>query len=330
MWWPLANFVGPDGSRYRPQIDTAGYNFEHVLEDIESLNQRSQRGELEITALSIHQYPFVADRYALTSCGSSMGDGYGPMVVTPVAPASRALTLADFLVPQNGGAENGVGYRFPKPSPSGPDSAVPRGGQARPLNATPDSTRPRLAIPGLRTTAWLAFQLLIREQHPDLAATHRINFTVLPFDQIIPAVERGDVDAGLIIHEGQLVYEKHGLRCLVDLGRWWKDTRNLPLPLGGNAIRRDLGHAMPVICDVLKRSIDHALQHRDEAVRFALQWARGMDGDLADQFVGMYVNRWTLDYGHVGRRAVEQLLTEAAAASLIPDPGPIDFVAPDA
>lgn len=301
MWWPLANFVGPDGSRYTPQIDTAGYRFEHVLEDIESLNQRSQRGELEITALSIHQYPFVADRYALTSCGSSMGDGYGPMVV---APADPARTLADFLTP-----ENGVGYRF---------------------HATPDPTRPRLAIPGLRTTAWLALQLLVREQHPDLIDTHRINFTVLPFDRIIPAVERGQVDAGLIIHEGQLVYEKHGLCCLVDLGRWWKDTRRLPLPLGGNAIRRDLGHAMPVICDVLKRSIDHALQHRDEAVRFALQWARGMDGTLADRFVGMYVNRWTLDYGSVGRRAVEQLLTEAAAANLIPDPGPIDFVTPDA
>lgn len=298
MWYPLANFVGPDGSPYTPKIDTAGYQFEHVLEDIQSLNERSQRGELEITALSIHQYPFVADQYALTSCGSSMGEGYGPMVV-----ARQQRDLADFLAPMS--------------SPSESD-------------ASPDLSRPVLAIPGLRTTAWLAFQLLMRQRCPELGATRRINFKVLAFDQIIDAVVRGDVAAGLIIHEGQLVYEQYGLNCLVDLGQWWTGRHDLPLPLGGNAIRRDLGDAMPVICRVLRDSIDYALEHRDQAVRFALQWARGMESTLADRFVGMYVNRWTLDYGPAGRKAVALLLREGIGAGLIPDCGPVDFVTPAA
>ncbi|MCC7145137.1 MAG: ABC transporter substrate-binding protein [Phycisphaeraceae bacterium] len=287
MWYPLADFTGPDGQTHRPRIDTRGYRFVHVLEDIQSLNQRAEQGELEITALSIHQYPFVAERYALTACGSSMGDGYGPMVV---AKADRDFSPAKF-------------------SPA-------------------DLPRLRLAIPGRRTTAWLALQLFMRD-HQLTPFAPRVE--VVPFDQIIPAVVKGDFDLGLIIHEGQLTFSHAGLQCLVDLGRWWKDTRHLPLPLGGNAIRRDLGpQAMREIADILQQSIRYALAHREEAVRFALQWGRGLDGKLADQFVGMYVNQWTLDYGPQGRAAVRQLLAEGAATQLIPPCGAIDFVGSEA
>ena len=271
MWWPLANFTGPDGRRYTPQIDTRGYEFEHVIEDIQSLNVRSDQAELEITALSIHQYPFIADRYALTTCGSSMGDGYGPMIV---APADRKLSLKDLK----------------------------------------DA---RLAIPGERTTAWLALQIALAEQ-----GVKPGNHEVVMFDQIIPRVAAGEFDAGLIIHEGQLTYRDAGLDCLIDLGAWWGETRELPLPLGGNAIRRDVGtrDELANICGILLDSIQYALSNRDDAVTFALQYARDMGGDLADEFVGMYVNDWTLDYGDRGRAAVAKLLSEGAAAGLTPPP----------
>jgi 1,4-dihydroxy-6-naphthoate synthase len=277
MWYPLANLTAPDGSQLTPRIDTGGYQFVHVLEDIQSLNQRSEKAELEITALSIHQYPFVADRYVLTSCGSSMGDGYGPMIVAP-----RPLTIDQLK------------------------------GKA-------------IAIPGDRTTAWLALQLLLAEHGLSKAD---INWQFVMFDQIIPQVTAGQFDAGLIIHEGQITYQKHGLQLVADLGRWWTDSRKLPLPLGGNAIRRDLIDQAPEICAILYRSIAYALEHRDEAVAFALNYARDMGHELADEFVGMYVNKWTMDYGPTGRQAVTQLLTEGAAAGLIADCGEIDFVAP--
>jgi 1,4-dihydroxy-6-naphthoate synthase len=279
MWYPLANFpngAGPGGKTYTPAIDTGPYDFVHVLEDIQSLNERSERGELEITAISIHQYPFVADKYALTSCGSSMGDGYGPMVV---ARAESTFTTADL-------------------------------------------DRVRIAIPGERTTAFLALSLLLGHRPK--------NYQFVMFDQIIPRVVSGEFDAGLIIHEGQLTYGDAGLRCVADLGKWWTDTRKLPLPLGGNAIRRDLGAAkMREICTILLRSIEYALAHRDEAVQYALNYARDMGKDLADQFVGMYVNKWTLDYGERGRAAVKQLIGEAVKAGLVPDKGAVDFVEPE-
>ena len=277
MWYPLANFPngsGPGGKTFRTQIDTGGYEFVHVLEDIQSLNDRAANAELEITAISIHQYAHVARNYALTSCGASLGDGYGPMVIT----GQNQLTIEDL--------KSGV----------------------------------NIAIPGTRTTAHLALQLLLGKG--------AYEFQVVPFDQIIPRVARGEYDAGLIIHEGQLTYGGAGLRCIVDLGKWWSQTRRLPLPLGGNCIRRDLNLEMGHICTILRQSIEFALVHREDAITYALNYARDMGRDLADTFVGMYVNDWTLDYGEVGRRAVQELLTEAAEAGITPSCGEIDFVEP--
>jgi len=291
MWYPLANFpngTGPGGKSYKPLIDTGRYDFIHVLEDIQSLNDRSANGELEITALSIHQYPYIADQYALTSCGSSMGDGYGPMVVSP-----KTIDLDAFM-----------------------------------YEGDPGST-PKLAIPGWRTSAWLSFQLLMAEKFGyHVKQGKKIHAEVVAFDEIIPAVTSGKYDAGLIIHEGQLTYREAGLECLVDLGKWWTDSRGLPLPLGGNAIRRDFAEQMGEICTVLLHSIEYALEHREASVEYALNYARDMGADLADRFVGMYVNKWTLDYGDQGRKAVRQLLQEATAAGIAPDAGEIDFVDP--
>jgi 1,4-dihydroxy-6-naphthoate synthase len=269
MWYPLADLG--EG----PKVDCGPYRFEHLLEDIESLNRRCERGELEITALSIHQLAYVADRYTLTNCGSSMGDGYGPMIVAMEA----------FDVEQLPGL--------------------------------------RLAVPGTRTTAFLACSLLYRTVGRRL--TH---YEVVMFDQIIPRVAAGEFDAGLIIHEGQLTYADAGLERIIDLGEWFTNTRGLPLPLGGNAIRNDLRDEFGSICSVLYDSIRYALDHRAEAVQYALNYARDMGIDLANKFVGMYVNDWTLDYGDRGREAVRQLLAEGAEAGLIPDPGPIDFIMP--
>lgn len=293
MWYPLANFPdgsGPGGKSYTPTVETGQWDFEHVLEDIQSLNDRSERGELEITAISIHQYPYVADKYALTSCGSSMGDGYGPMLVSP----DGSLTVEGLAKPQAAGEK-----------------------------------RLRIAIPGLRTTAWLAFQLNLKEHGVDLAAELPFDFEVVMFDEIIPKVVSGEFDAGLIIHEGQLTYGESGLHCVVDLGKWWTASRNLPLPLGGNAIRRDLGdQTMREVCRILLSSIEYALENREASVEYALNYARDMGAELADEFVAMYVNKWTLDYGEQGRKAVQQLLGEAVAAGIVPDCGEVDFVDP--
>lgn len=255
----------------KEKIDTCGWTFEHVLQDIQTLNNRALRAELDITAISIHAYPYVANNYALTSCGSSMGDGYGPMVV------SREAACVDEL----------------------------RGRT--------------IAIPGEMTTAFLALNLLLGKG----AFRH----TVVMFDRILDFVADGKADAGLIIHEGQLTYDRHNLHKVVDLGEWWKTETDLPLPLGGNCIRRDLGdEAMIEIAGVLKRSIEYGLEHRDQAVEHALQYARDMGKDLADRFVGMYVNQWTLDYGDVGRRAVRELLQWGCEAGLVPAVGKIDFI----
>lgn len=253
------------------KIDTRGYAFEHVLQDIQTLNDRALRGELDITAISIHQYPYVADRYALTSCGCSMGDGYGPMVVT-----RTPMTVEEL-----------------------------RGKS--------------IAIPGERTTAFLALNLLL--------GRGRFSHHVVMFDQILKHVAEGRADAGLIIHEGQLTYARDKLHLVVDLGEWWKRTTGLPLPLGGNCIRRDLG--MPVmreVSSVLRQSIQYSLDHRDDAVAHALRYARDLGKELADKFVGMYVNHWTLDYGDAGRSAVRELLRRALAAGLVPSVTEIDFV----
>ena len=271
MWWPLADFTGPDGTAHKPQIDTDGYRFVHVLEDIESLNVRAKKAELEITAVSIASMPELAKDYALTTCGSSMGDGYGPMIV------AKPGRFSSF--------ENLKGAK--------------------------------LAIPGLGTTAWLSCRLALAEA--GLSADD-VQWEVLPFDEVMEAVVDGRFDAGLIIHEGQITYERDGLELVRDLGIWFQETRGLPLPLGGNAIRRDLLDAGEggAIAGVLRRSIDFALSNREEAVAFARQWGRGLSPELTDRFVGMYVNDWTLDYGDRGREAVRRLLGDAADAGLVP------------
>lgn len=252
-------------------VDPGPYQFEHILADIQTLNEQAGRGEYEVTAISIHAYPYVRDRYALTSCGSSMGDDYGPMVIS-----KKPLEPIDLV-----GA--------------------------------------KVAVPGLMTTAFLTLQLML--------GRNAFDPTVVMFDQIPEQVAAGKFDAGLIIHEGQLTYEKHGLHLVTDLGVWWKKRTGLPLPLGGNAIRRDLGdeHCRRVT-DLIRASIRYGLDHRDEAVKYALQYGRGLDEQLADRFVGMYVNEWTLDYGDRGREAVQRLLSEAADAGLVPDVGEIDFI----
>jgi 1,4-dihydroxy-6-naphthoate synthase len=253
------------------QVDTKGWRFEHVLQDIQTLNERALRGELDITAISIHAYPFVADRYVLTNCGASMGDGYGPIVVT------REPTQLEEL----------------------------RG--------------KLIAVPGERTTAFLALNLLMGR------GTFR--HKVVMFDQIIEEVVAGGADAGLIIHEGQLTFARQKLHPVVDLGRWWKETTELPLPLGGNCIRRDLGEeALQEVTAVLKQSIEFGLAHRKEAVEYALQFGRGLDTGLADKFIGMYVNKWTLDYGYLGRRAVREILRMAHEIGMVPATPNIDFI----
>lgn len=253
------------------RLDTRGWSFEHVLQDIQTLNERAMHQELDITAVSIHAYPYIAKHYALTSCGSSMGDGYGPMVV-----AREQLGIDDL-----------------------------RG--------------KTIAVPGERTTAFLALNLLL--------GTGSFKHTVVMFDEILPYVAAGKADAGLIIHEGQLTYTDHRLACAVDLGAWWKSQTDLPLPLGGNCIRRSLGtDAMEEVTGILKRSIEFSLAHRDEAVAHAMQYARDMGHELADKFVGMYVNEWTIDYGEVGQRAVRELLRRGHEIGMVPDASEIDFV----
>lgn len=254
-------------------VDSGPYQFEHILEDIQTLNERAMRGDYEVTAISIHAYAHVRDKYALTSCGSSMGDDYGPMVV-----AKRPMSVEEL-----------------------------RGRT--------------IAVPGLMTTAFLTLQLLL--------GRGGFKHKVVVFDRILDEVASGGSEAGLIIHEGQLTFEKQGLHLVVDLGKWWLARTGLPLPLGGNAIRRDLGAAAcKQITRIIRDSIQYGLDHREEAVKYALQFGRGLDNALADRFVGMYVNKWTLDYGQRGREAVRRLLGDATRAGLTPESGEIDFVEP--
>ena len=260
-------------------IDTGRYRFEHILQDIQTLNMRARQGELEVSAISIHAYPYVADKYALMSCGSSMGDDYGPMVIAP-----RPMRLEEL-----------------------------RG--------------KTIAIPGLLTTAFLALQLAIGKGKPVGETGGAFQYTLVEFDQIPKQVKEGKVDAGLIIHEGQLTYQQLGLHLVLDTGVWWKQRTGLPLPLGGNVVRRDLGRdAMQEVTDLVRRSIQFSLDHRPQAVAYALQFGRDLNAKLADQFVGMYVNHWTLDYGDRGRAGITRLLKEGAAAGLVPDAGQIDYV----
>jgi len=249
------------------KIDTGDYEFRHELVDIETLNRRAFSGELELTAVSLHAYAYLHDRYLLCPCGASMGDGYGPMVVS------------------------------------------------REKHTISDLRSMTIAVPGTLTTAYLALRMCL-----DLDFKH----IVVPFDQIIDAAVSGlhegrPIDAGLIIHEGQLTYAERQLELVVDLGAWWMKETGLPLPLGANAVRKDLGPAaIGEINRLLYESIRYGLEHRNEALEYALRYGRDLDHAKADRFVGMYVNDWTLDFGPRGREAVRRLLAEGHARGVLP------------
>ncbi len=252
------------------KIRVPGYRFTHSLCDIETLNRRArEEAFFDVSAISFHAYPYVQQNYTLMGCGGSVGEGYGPMVVT-----SRKMEIADL-------------------------------------------GRIRVAVPGVLTTAYLALKIF----------NPAIETEVVPFDQIIPQIQAGKFDAGLIIHEGQLTYSTSGLYKVLDLGVWWRDTTGLVLPLGGNAIRRSLGaEAHKIISKALRDSINHALDHREQALEYAMQFARDLDAGLASRFVNMYVNERTLDYGPDGREAVRKLLDLGHERGVIPIAPQVDFV----
>lgn len=255
-------------------IPTGGRRFEHILQDIQTLNERATRGELDISAISIHAYAHVSQTYALLPSGASMGDGYGPMLVAP-QPLSREQIAAS-----------------------------------------------RIAVPGTMTSAFLALQLWLGRPAREL------QIVVVPFDRIFAAVKAGQADVGLIIHEGQLTWKNEGLVLCQDLGIWWGEQNDgLPLPLGGNVVHKRLAPAeRSAIAGIVRESIQFSLDHRPEAVLHALQFARDMGRELADRFVGMYVNHWTLDYGERGRESIRRFLTQAHDRSLIPTVPDLEFV----
>jgi len=258
----------------RGLIATPGLEFEHILQDIQTLNERAVRGELDISAISIHAYAYVSDTYALLPSGASMGDGYGPMLV------------------------------------------------ARKAWSREEVARKRIAVPGKMTSAFLALQLWLGKPASEF------DFIVVPFDEIFAAVKDGRADVGLIIHEGQLTYRNEGLELCEDLGIWWgRENDGLPLPLGGNVIhKRHAPAGRKAISDVLTASIQFSLDHRPEAVAHAMQWARDMGMDLADQFVGMYVNHWTLDYGEKGRESIRRFLKRGQDLGVLPKAPALEFV----
>ena len=255
-------------------VPAPGYRFEHILQDIQTLNERATRGELDISAVSIHAYAYVSDKYALLPSGASMGDGYGPMLV------------------------------------------------AKQKFSREEVARKKIAVPGTMTSAFLALQLWLGKPAKEF------NYIVVPFDQIFQAVRDGRADVGLIIHEGQLTYQNEGLVVCEDLGVWWgRENDGLPLPLGGNVIHKRFDPATrKIISDILTASIQFSLDHRPEAVQHALQYARDMGRDLADKFVGMYVNHWTLDYGERGRESIRRFLGRAFEQKLIPHRQELEFV----
>jgi 1,4-dihydroxy-6-naphthoate synthase len=252
------------------KIPTGNLAFAHQLQDIETLNRRCLNQELDISAISLHAFAYLSDKYALLSSGCSMGDRYGPMVV-----AKKAYTIDELK-------------------------------------------NLRIAVPGTLTTAFLSLSLLLGS---------KFQYEIVPFDEILNAVEQGKVDAGLIIHEGQLTFQNQGLKLVVDLGVWWYEKTGLPLPLGGNVVRKDLGaDIISEASRLIRESINYGLDNRKEALAYALQYGRDLDTGLADKFVGMYVNDWTVDYGEKGRKAVQLLLTEGHKAGVIPHPVLVEFV----
>jgi 5,8-dihydroxy-2-naphthoate synthase len=259
MFWALAE----------KRIELRGFEFEHVLRDIQTLNEWALEGRLEVTAISLHAYPFVQARYALLPHGASMGSGYGPVVV-----AQRELTKGEL-------------------------------------------SEVEIAVPGTMTTAFLVLRMYLGD----------FAYEVVPFDEILDRVKAGDAAAGLLIHEGQLTYESEGLKKVVDLGEWWLLETGLPLPLGANVARRDLGEdRLHDLSEVLAESIAAGLANREEAMRYALRFGRGLDSELGDRFVGMYVNELTQDYGEEGREAVRELMRRGEAIGAFESPVHVDFV----
>jgi 1,4-dihydroxy-6-naphthoate synthase len=259
MFWALAE----------GRIDSRGFQFEHVLQDIQTLNEWALEGRLEVTALSLHSYPLVQERYVLLPHGASMGSGYGPVVVAPERLSLERLREVE------------------------------------------------IAVPGRMTTAFLVLRMVLGD----------FAFREVPFDRILDEVRSGEAAAGLLIHEGQLTYESEGLAKCIDLGEWWLLETGLPLPLGVNVARRDLGaDALHELSEVLRESIEAGLAHRREAMRYAKRFGRGLDDRLADRFVGMYVNELTCDYGDEGRQAVRELLRRAEAIGAYREPVKVEFV----
>jgi 1,4-dihydroxy-6-naphthoate synthase len=269
------------------KIDLRGYRFEHRLEDIQTLNERALRGELHISAISIHAYAYVADKYALLPCGASMGDGYGPIIIEKRSTLNvqRPTSIETPVFDQSAAREFLAGRK--------------------------------IAVPGKMTSAFLALQLFAGE----------FDYVVVPFDQIFEAVKSGRADAGLIIHEGQLTYARSGFEKVIDLGECWKRETGLPLPLGGNVLRKDIPHPIQRdLLEIIRESIAFGLAHRDEAVRHSLPYARDMNADLASKFIGMYVNEFTRDYGEVGRTAIRKFLGDARDKGYIDAPIEVEFV----
>jgi len=256
------------------KVDAQGHTFEHILQDIEQLNQRAFREELDITAFSIHAYAYLSDKYALTACGASMGDNYGPRLVAKTKLSKEELAGK------------------------------------------------KIAVPGRLTSAALALQLYLGKP------LDQLDWVEIPFDQIFDAVEQGRAEVGLLIHEGQLTYQQRGFVLCEDLGAWWfRETNGLPLPLGGNGVRRSLGlETCQQIAQILKTSICYGLAHRKDGVDYALPFGRDLDAQLADEFIGMYVNDLTVDYGERGRAGIREFLKRAADAGLIPRNVDVQFV----
>jgi 1,4-dihydroxy-6-naphthoate synthase len=257
------------------KIDTRGHTFQHILQDIETLNQRAARGELHVSAVSIHAYAYLTERYALLPCGASMGDGYGPMLVSTIEPPLGLDQIRDWL------------------------------------------SKKLVAVPGLRTSAYLALKLF----------GVPVETVVVPFDQIFDYVRAGKAEIGLLIHEGQLTYAQEGFHLILDLGQWWKTETGLPLPLGGNVIRKDI--PPPVrkeVSEILKESIRYGLENRLAGIKHSMPLARGLDLNQADKFIGMYVNDYTLDYGDTGREAIRQFLGYGKERGILPGVVELEFV----